>query len=157
MRQSLEDLLHLRHHLHRLRNVLVEAEDVGVVGELVLPHHPLKLAVLKVVEGNGQEFAEDLDTRLSDIGILDREHAAYAAAGAGVELDEVHAVDMFVLELLEHADHVLYAVGGEIFVAQHRRRLASRGSPADAHKSRLPERLDLGEVIHNVGELGINL
>ena len=95
-----------------------------------------------------------MDPCLSHIRVFNREHAAYAAARAGVELNKLNVADVVVLQLLEHADNVFDSVRREVLVAEHSRRFSAGGSPADSHKSGVGDRFDLIEVIHCVSELG---
>ena len=52
---------------------------------------------------------------MATYGFSDAQHAADAAAGAGVELDEIQLTDAFVFNLLQNADDVFDAVRREIF------------------------------------------
>ena len=62
---------------------------------------------------------------------------------------------LFVLELLENPYHIVYPVSGEVSVAEHSCSLSARGRPADTDQPGMADLLDLGQVIHSLGQLGI--
>ena len=108
-----------------------------------------------MIRRNGQISSELLDPRLCDIRVFRSQRAADAAARAGVELDKIEPVKLFVLYLFEHFYDIFYSVCGEIFILEQGRRLAAARRPVDSHESRLAGVLGRAEVVHLLQEHGI--
>lgn len=83
------------------------------------------------------------------------QRAADAAARAGVELDKIEPVKLFVLYLFEHFYDIFYSVRGKIFIFEQGRRLAAARRPVDSHEPRLAGVLGRAEVVHLLQEHGI--
>lgn len=85
-----------------------------------------------MIAGNGQVAPEPLQPRAGDKWVFHREHAANAAACAGVKLNKIDIVKLFILQLFKHFDHILRAVRSKVTVAQERRRFPAAAGPAHA-------------------------
>ena len=108
-----------------------------------------------MIRRNGQISSELLDPRLCDIRVFRSQRAADAAARAGVELDKIEPVKLFVLYLFEHFYDIFYSVCGEIFILEQSRRLAAARRPVDSHEPRLAGVFGRAEVVHLLQEHGI--
>ena len=159
MREFAVELFNGEHLLHRLRLILRKGHHRLITQGFFTHERIGNLAVplLHQISGYGEVTLEVLQAGLGDVGILHRQRAANTTAVAGIELNEFQIGNMFILDLVQHLDHILDAVGRKIAVIKECSGFTARSRPGNTDKTGLRGNGGIGNIPHFGNETEVNV